>query len=364
MSESISKNPLLGTQREISGASTFEKYLYQYHWALFRALKEYEDGNQFVIFVEFHEDVVVSDSLDSSLAKFEFNQIKNVSGSPWTSKAITKRKKSGEKEKNSILGKMLQGVEGKPFKDKVDQLNLVATCGFNLKLKDASLNYELIKVGHLHDDCVKEIEDAIFKELNQSNLPANLCFIKPELHATGFNHHVVSRISEIIDKKNPNTFSNVQNIYRVLIDGLTKKGVVTYDYENWEDLVNKKGLTNFDIDNVTQANCKSYDHSGIEKLFDDISNELGLHTGKKTKLKRAYQSYENRSRFTKTTVQLELSEYFKKLVTVHKEAFDEYGIKKFLEVVLMQIEPSIKAHFQDDISLEGAIIYELIVSAI
>jgi hypothetical protein len=79
-------NPLLAAQRETSGASTFEKYDYQYHWALFRALDEYSKDREFVVFVELHEDVVIGSSLSSEHAMFEFNQVKNISGNAYTSK--------------------------------------------------------------------------------------------------------------------------------------------------------------------------------------------------------------------------------------------------------------------------------------
>lgn len=93
-------NPLLAAQRETSGASTFEKYDYQYHWALFRALDEYSKGHEFVIFLELHEDVVVSSSLNSERAMFEFNQVKNIGGNAYTSKKITYRPKgAGDSKK-------------------------------------------------------------------------------------------------------------------------------------------------------------------------------------------------------------------------------------------------------------------------
>lgn len=37
-------NPLYTTQREKAGAQTFGKYMYQYHWALYRIFKEHEVG--------------------------------------------------------------------------------------------------------------------------------------------------------------------------------------------------------------------------------------------------------------------------------------------------------------------------------
>lgn len=70
------KNPLYSSQREKSGANTYLKYQYQYNWGLSRVISEHESLNDYAVFIELHEDVVVSDSLDASKARFSFNQVK------------------------------------------------------------------------------------------------------------------------------------------------------------------------------------------------------------------------------------------------------------------------------------------------
>ena len=66
-------NPLAAAQRETAGAQTFEKYEYQYHWALCRILGAHENYNDYAVFIELHEDVVLATSTDESVARFEFN---------------------------------------------------------------------------------------------------------------------------------------------------------------------------------------------------------------------------------------------------------------------------------------------------
>ena len=70
------QNPLAKSQREKIGADTFADYLYQYHWALYRAVQEHGKEKEYAIFIELHEDVVVANSLDGDAATFEFNQVK------------------------------------------------------------------------------------------------------------------------------------------------------------------------------------------------------------------------------------------------------------------------------------------------
>ena len=66
----MNENPLAVPQREISGAQTFEKYEYQYHWALCRVIDEHSKLSEYALFMEYHEDVVLSDSLNCKKANF------------------------------------------------------------------------------------------------------------------------------------------------------------------------------------------------------------------------------------------------------------------------------------------------------
>src|SRR5680860_1269923 len=86
------KNPLYTEQREKSGAKTFMKYLYQYNWALFQIIQNHGNRKDYAVFVELHEDVVTTDSLDVNNARFIFNQVKT-DGKKFTELNLTKPKK-------------------------------------------------------------------------------------------------------------------------------------------------------------------------------------------------------------------------------------------------------------------------------
>ena len=124
----IMTNPLAIKQREKKGAETFGKYDYQYHWALCRLLDEHQANQEYAIFVEYHEDVVIANSLDKQKAKFEFNQIKCIDGNRFTIVSLTR---IPNKANNSVLGKLISSGAGKPFKNSISTINLVATNGFH-----------------------------------------------------------------------------------------------------------------------------------------------------------------------------------------------------------------------------------------
>lgn len=144
------------------------------------------------------------------------------------------------------------------------------------------------------------------------------------------------------------------------MDDLRKKGVVTVDYENWDELLKNKGLTNLDVDRVANLNIKFAEPDKIETLFDEIVAEMGVHVGQRIKLKRAFQKYENEKKYTKTTVQLEVGNKIKSAVKKNIEVFYELGVSEFLAKSVAAIPAEINATFQNTDLLYGAVIYELI----
>lgn len=354
-------NPLASPQRETVGASTFEKYEYQYHWALCRILGSHECSNDYVVFIELHEDVVLATSSDAALAEFEFNQVKNVSESPWNSNKLTSRVKVGKKEKNSILGKMLLGVRNKPFIDKLKAINLVATCGFKLPPKTEGLNLSIISIGEIHDECINDIQSAIDKELGSYPLPKTLTFITPDLPSTGFQDAAIGRISKLVELTAPGTKCSAQTIYRVLIDDLHRKGSVAFDFTQWGTLVRNKGMTHQDVERVISAYTESKGIDSFCSDFDAITEEIGLKFHKKVGLKRAFERYHNSVRLERTLIAMDNQQAVKAAVENYFSIFEEFGAVVLIETVIEALPENVKKNLIDLESVQAAVIYELLL---
>lgn len=354
-------NPLASPQRETAGAKTFEKYEYQYHWALCRILGAHETSDDYVVFIELHEDVVLATSSDETQAKFEFNQIKNVSGGPWTSKKLTsKPKASTKKVTNSILGKMLQGIRKKTFLDKLESIDLVATCGFDLPPKTKGLKLSIIKIGDIHDDCINDIQAAIDSELGKFELPRTLRFVTPDLPSTGFQDVAIGRITKLVDLIAHGAKCSAQSIYRVLIDDLHRKGAVAFDFTEWSNLVKSKGTTHNDVERVISAYTEN---KGIEVFiqdFDTIAEELGLKFNKKHQLRRAFERYHNAVRLERSLIALDNQQAVRQAVESNFSVFEDQGAVPLIESVLNSLPESAKKNLVNVESSQAAIIYELL----
>ncbi len=361
ISGSPGSNPLAAAQRERAGAQTFEKYEYQYHWALCRILCAHEDSDDYVVFIELHEDVVLATSTDESRARFEFNQVKNVSGKPWNQKKLTSvPKTTSDKVANSILGKMLQGVRQKRFVDKLNSLNLVATCGFKLPPKIDGLKLSIISIGDLHDDCLKDIQAAIDKELGTYPIPKTLKFITPDVPASGFQDVAIGRISKLVDLKSPETKCNASTIYRVLIDDLHRKGTVAFEFTEWGTLVKKKGITHSDVERVISSYTENKGSVVFLQDFEDLLKELELKSNKRIQIRRALQRYHNTVRLERNLIAIDQQQAVKNVVERTFESFKKQGVNEFMEQALASLPKASQKFFVDLESIQAAIIYELL----
>lgn len=361
-SGSPDNNPLATAQRERAGAQTFEKYEYQYHWALCRIIGAHENMDDYVVYIELHEDVVLATSTQESIARFEFNQIKNVSGTPWSQKKLTSVPKAGTKKvKNSILGKMLQGVYNKPFVDKLNSLDLVATCGFNLPPKKDGLKLSIISIGDLHNECLKEIQAEIDKELGSYPIPKTLRFITPDLPPSGFQDVAIGRISKLVDVKAPGAMCNASTIYRVLIDDLHRKGTVSFDFTDWNNLIKNKGTTHGDVERVISSYLEKKGFEVFEKDLDDILKDLELKSNKRILVRRAFERYHNAVRLDRSLIAIDNQQVVKNTVESNFEAFEEQGVREFIGLALEALPDMTKRNLVDLESTQAALIYELLI---
>jgi hypothetical protein len=356
----VTTNPLGVPQRETAGPRTFEKYEYQYHWALCRVLSAHEAWPEYVAFVELHEDVVISTSTSEANCRFEFNQVKNVSAKQWKAKSLIARPKKAGNEKNSILGKLVLGVHGKPFIDRLDAINLVATCGFNLPLKQEGLSLEVISYGDLHEDCVDELQAAIKKELGEVEVPTILNFVRPDLPASGFQDVAIGRIARLIERLFPGSNHNPTNIYRLLIDDLHRKGAVAFDFTNWSELVRRKGLSREDVDLAIRSYSDRNSIANYLRDFESITTELGYRFHESVKLRRAFERYYNAISLGRSSATIEIRKALAIVVDSEIPIFEHSGITQFIASVESKLPSIVSEQISDLVEIRAMVIYELI----
>ena len=270
MDLSMDSNILGHAQRETSGATTFGKYNFQYHWALCRIIEKHKSNADYALLIEYHEDVVIADSLFGSSAKFEFFQVKNT-GNSFTVDSLTKRVKGAEGLKNSILGKLLSSCIGTEYETRITEIGLVSASGFSFDQKDNKLKLDIITSGDLSVDCLSGLTGKLKSELGIDIFPENLKFIIPKIKLENQEEFVIARFAELVNEIFPNSHCNAVNIYRAIIDEIHRKGQNTYDFTMWEKMVEDKSLTSHTVKDVIAVNTTSPKFEDFEKDFEYLA---------------------------------------------------------------------------------------------
>lgn len=270
MDLSMESNILGHAQRETSGATTFGKYNFQYHWALCRIIEKHKSNADYALLIEYHEDVVIADSLFGSSAKFEFFQVKNT-GNSFTVDSLTKRVKGAEGLKNSILGKLLSSCIGTEYETRISEIGLVSSSGFSFDQKDNKLKLDIITSGDLSVDCLSGLTGKLKSELGIDIFPENLKFIIPKIKLENQEEFVIARFAELVNEIFPNSHCNAVNIYRAIIDEIHRKGQNTYDFTMWEKMVEDKSLTSHTVKDVIAVNTTSPKFEDFEKDFEYLA---------------------------------------------------------------------------------------------
>lgn len=288
----MTENKLNKSQREKSGAVTFSKYDYQYHWALYKALSLTKERAEYVVLVEMHEDVVIGDSLDGNAVKFDFNQVKTEKNKYTAKKLVDRQKNNKGEEKSSILGKLLSNQSRFDHaQDVIKHYSIVASNGFNLKLKDGSKNYETIDYDDLDAAEAKTLSDAIKKELEIETLPTNLRFITSSyLPEKGFQDSMIGFIATVMEDCF-GTSHGAKSVYLALTDELHQKGQEVLDFKHWEDLVETKGVTSIKVEKVIKQFTDKFVLSDFQKSLDDYIEELNINAAMKTSVRRYAMEY-------------------------------------------------------------------------
>jgi len=349
------KNPLFEAQREKSGSTTLSKYLFQYHWALYKIITEHSTIPEYAVFLELHEDVIICNSLHVNKAKFDFNQVKTTNVT-FNTNQLVKSKKNG----SSVLGKLVKSGSEKPFTKSINKINLIAVKDYGLELKKEGATLKTITKDDLSKKQLDELELELKKEIGVNGLPDNLQFIVTNLPETNYQLITIGAIAELINSLFPHSYTDAKNIYTTLIDELIRKGKETYDFTLWEEVLKNKALTSVQVVNVIAQFTNIKNESNIDLEFNDICKELNLKTVQSKQLRQQFNRYRTQKLSNRSTLQLDTTKNVIKLIN---ENFSNgvTDIEDLINNVSKSLPQNIKKQFTNEQESTSAIICEFIM---
>ena len=245
--------------------------------------------------------------------------------------------------------------------DKIISINLVASCGFSIELEDNALELEIITIGDLSTQSIKELKEHLKNELGNDSIPTNLKFIIPQINIKDQQDYTIAKIANLVDELFPHYHCNPNNIYRVLIDELHRKGIVTYDYNNWNDLLNRKALTSEKVKSTIKTHTSLPQNAQLQEDIHHISNEIGLSFIEKKALRKKIE----RIHIERIGFPSSLSIFIKNAIIIelkHHGFSINSDIKQIIKNVETTLNKSIKDKIGSAFDIKAAIIYEVIMS--
>jgi len=302
MSTSLADALLATRPRETRGGPTANRFAYQRTWALCRLLQLHEAANDYVLIMEFHDDVIVLNS-SSSPTSADFFQLKTLTDDMWRQKALlalpTKRPtrkaakiasrgsgdaadvETGASGKNgsprSILGKLVDhGVRfAAPH---VGTLNIVSNAKFDLSVATPPPCREREKacVSELAADAIAQIRANLKAELGLDEEPSleNVYFLTSGISLTEHATHGAGELAGFLERRRPGGKFAVQPLYRALCDELTRRATHEWQPSSFTELCKRKGLDRADVDRLlTAAEARFDPQEQLVAVQDQLARE-------------------------------------------------------------------------------------------
>ena len=343
--------------RETSGSRSANRFDYQKDWALCKALELQLEEDNYVIVLDFHDDILILDS-DISPDKIGFYQIKSKRSGVWTKATLIKR----ETDKMSILGKLLYNYT--VFGDFDISLNLVSNATFDMKLADKTKSTEKISISLEELDEKEKV--GIFKKVEEElnvNLKdkANLTYLRvTELGASGHDTYTKGKLVEFFSKYENGKYDvNANAAYGILFSEFKKKNDYEWEVGSFEEILKYKAVTRADFEKLINLLIKS---SKQYTEWKDVEQELssnGIGFKEISRIKKKWVDYELQRLDASNEIVQELQNDICKLINDEEDAayikmmysiFSKYSLNNGYPYKIIGI---------DDAYVKAAILLEL-----
>jgi hypothetical protein len=260
--------------RENSGSSSSNRFDFQKNWTLCKILELHDQPDDYLVTLEFHDDVIVFDS-STNPDKISFYQVKTSKSSNWTINGLIKRKKGKDGSLlNSHLGKLYEHIEN--FEDSVASLNFVTNNKIKGKLTDGTKCEDTI--GFCCNDLEKAELDKVIQSLkNEHSLNklkdfSNITFFKlGELSIDKHSELTKVKLADYIEKNLPDVKYQISPLYKSIFDEIRKKSNVEHSITDFEELKKYKSVSRKDFDSYLESLKTS---ESIKELYNSVENRL------------------------------------------------------------------------------------------
>lgn len=284
--------------RETGGGIASNRFAFQRTWALCHLLDLHRAPGDYVLIMEFHDDVLVIDS-PSSPSTADFFQVKTRRDGMWKQREFTtveKAKKSKKRENSqkeppttdlpameaaevqsprSILGKLME--HARHFGAAARSLTVVSNARFDLDAAAEPLCRDRPKIcaSDLTLQSISEIREKLEEELGVGPLPVDrVFFVSTGMSLTEHENHGTGVLARFLDDLRPGGRFTVVPLYRTICDELARRANCEWQLTSLPDLCQRKGLSRDDLERFLQSAEGLFDpQAKLAEALDQLSRE-------------------------------------------------------------------------------------------
>jgi hypothetical protein len=282
----ISKKP-----REQSGARSANRFDYQLSWA-FCLLLDLEAGKgDYLVVLDYHDDVVVFDS-ESSPTCADFYQVKSDTKNKWT---LTRLLELAKGSKLSILGKLY--AHRVSFGNQARHLTFVSNQGFKLKTVGAKepVDSDGCTLADLCAEALKDVSSKLQAEHNLSVVPSigvEMILRRDEwLPVTGHQTLAEGRLSRFLASRFGDRPYSTSHAFRALMDVLRQRNNCEDAVSSVADLTKKKGIGHNEFSGLLARIAANHDSNKWSTIESLLTHE-GMTFARLTRLKAVWSARE------------------------------------------------------------------------
>lgn len=268
MAAGLREELLAHRPRETSGSSASNRFAYQRNWTLCHLLALHQTDQQYLILLEFHDDLIVIDEASTPEA-VEFFQVKTRGEGHWGQRDLTrvkgKTKKAGRGGKpaaappsvavsaRSIIGKLMEHcIRFRDCLPQVKALTLVSNANFNLALEQPPPS------NTRSEFCLSELEEGVLKQLEQTinielgtkdKLPWERVKVRvTPLSLLDHETHALGLLTKFLGQRNPDVAVPPVPLFKALTGELALRGNCEWQPSSFDELKDKKGISRADFE--------------------------------------------------------------------------------------------------------------------
>ena len=260
--------------RETSGSRSSNRFDYQKDWVVCLVLELHQDGRNYLVLCDYHEDVTVLDD-ETSPSTASYYQVKTKDGGNWSlSNLLAQRKGRDGIKLPSTLAKLYDNYVKDPVS--TETLNFVSNAHYNFTLSTGlkSLSRTRILCADLDVGVIDRIRNQLSSECaNKCCLPdePHLVFEVSALSLQDHCGHAKGKVTEFLDSELPGKKHPTVPVYRALFDEVRRKTDCEAIPVTFEELRTLKGIDRSTVDAVLTALAANKD---LDALWYEIRERL------------------------------------------------------------------------------------------